>query len=225
MFVRCTAVQCCVVSSLACILRADTLCRRPVDCYSKIPLEYLPGYVNETIYGDNIESGWAWYPYLQNNKQLQVRGAGVGGSNATCVDINANGGLSLTTRLGQTPGTQPFLASNATTVSFYIKTTSAANIGGVGLGAGIPSGLTVSIGNVESEYYCQGFQVSSLTTSDVTSNGLTHVTIPISQFNCDLTRVDQLGFQNTGAGPIQFCLDNIALTGGSPVNTHLPDEL
>lgn len=195
-----------------------------MDCYTRVPLEYLPGYVNETIYGDNIESGWAWYPYLQNNKQLQVRGAGVGGSNATCVDINASGGLSLATRLGQTAGVQPFLASNATTLSFYVKTTSATNIGGQGLGAGIPSDLTVSIGNTEQEYYCQGFQVSSLTTGAV-SNGMTQVTIPISQFNCDLTRVDQLGFQNTGNGAIQFCLDNIALTGGNPPDTHLPDEL
>ena len=204
-------------------LKLCNICR-PVDCYTRVPLEYLPGYVNETIYGDNIESGWAWYPYLQNNKQLQVQGAGVGGSNATCVDINSEGGLSFPTRLGQTAGVQPFLATNATTVSFYVKTTSASNIGGLGLGAGIPSDLTVSIGNVESEYYCQGFQVSSLTTGAV-SNGMTQVSIPISQFNCDLTRVDQLGFQNTGSGPIQFCLDNIALTGGNPPNTHLPDEL
>lgn len=47
------------------------LCR-PVDCFTKVPLDYLPGYINETIYGDNVESGWAWFPYQQNNKQLQV---------------------------------------------------------------------------------------------------------------------------------------------------------
>ncbi len=54
-------------------------CRRPVDCYTKVPLDYLPGYINETIYGDNIETGWAWYPFpaapaanAVNNKQLQV---------------------------------------------------------------------------------------------------------------------------------------------------------
>ena len=54
-------------------------CCRPVDCYTKVPLDYLPGYINETIYGDNIETGWAWYPFpaapaanAVNNKQLQV---------------------------------------------------------------------------------------------------------------------------------------------------------
>jgi len=53
-----------------------------VDCYTKVPLDYLPGYINETIYGDNIETGWAWYPYpaapaanAVNNKQLQVNAA------------------------------------------------------------------------------------------------------------------------------------------------------
>lgn len=52
--------------SMSCVVR------RPVDCYTKVPLDYLPGFINETIYTDNIESGWAWYPYLQNNKQLTV---------------------------------------------------------------------------------------------------------------------------------------------------------
>ncbi len=53
-----------------------------MDCYTKVPLDYLPGYINETIYGDNIETGWAWYPYpaapaanAVNNKQLQVNAA------------------------------------------------------------------------------------------------------------------------------------------------------
>lgn len=46
---------------------------RPVDCFTKAPLVYLPGFINETIYTDNIQTGWAWYPYMQNNKQLQVR--------------------------------------------------------------------------------------------------------------------------------------------------------
>lgn len=55
-----------VVMSMSCVF-----CR-PVDCYTKVPLDYLPGFINETIYTDNIESGWAWYPYLQNNKQLTV---------------------------------------------------------------------------------------------------------------------------------------------------------
>ena len=45
---------------------------RPVDCDTRAPLAYLPGFISETIYTDNIETGWAWFPYMQNNKQLQV---------------------------------------------------------------------------------------------------------------------------------------------------------
>lgn len=197
---------------------------RPVDCYTKVPLDYLPGYINETIYGDNIETGWAWYPFpaapaanAVNNKQLQVQGAGVGGSNATCVDVNSEGGLSLVSRLANTAGYQPFLANNATTLSFYVKQTSAANIG---TGSGVPAGLSVSIGNSEQAYYCTGLPLTSLTASDV-SNGLTHLTVPISQFNCNLPLVDELSFQNTNAGALQFCLDDIALTGGSPADPHM----
>lgn len=190
---------------------------RPVDCYTRVPLEYLPGYINETIYGDNIETGWAWYPYQQNNKQLQVPGAGVGGSNATCIDVKPQGGLSLVSRSAAQAGYQPFIANNASTLSFYVKSTSAANIG---QGSGVPNGVTVSIGNSETQYYCTGLQLNTLAVSDV-SNGLSHLTVPISQFNCNLSNVQELGFQNVGSSSVQFCLDNIALTGGSPADPHL----
>lgn len=147
----------------------------------------------------------------------QVQGAGVGGSNATCIDVNSEGGISFVSRLANTTGYQPFLANNATTLSFYVKATTAANIG---VGSSVPSDVTVSIGNSEGAYYCTGLQLSSLTASDV-SNGMTHLSVPISEFNCDLTRVDELGFQNTGGAAVQFCLDDIALTGGSPADPHM----
>lgn len=148
---------------------------------------------------------------------MQVTGAGVGGSNATCVDVKPSGGLSFVSREANTPGYQPFLASNATTVSFYVKQTSSANIGE---GSGVPSGVTLSVGNSEQAYYCQGVQLDAMTKGD-TSGGMTQLTVPISQFNCDLTRVDQIGFQNTGSVDVQFCLDNFALTGGNPPDHHL----
>ncbi|KAL3157021.1 hypothetical protein ABBQ38_001272 [Trebouxia sp. C0009 RCD-2024] len=190
---------------------------RPVDCYTKVPLDYLPGFINETIYTDNIESGWAWYPYLQNNKQLTVVGAGVENSNATCVDVKPSGGFSFVSRDAALPGYQPFLMSNATSVSLYVKQTSAADIG---VGSGVPSGVTLSIGNAEQEYYCTGVLLDSLPRGP-TSNGMTQLTVPIAQFNCDLGRVDQIGFQNTGSADVQFCLDNFALTGGNPADPHM----
>ena len=58
-------------------LRSATLtadaAHRPVECASRQPLQYTPGYINETIYGDMVETGWSWNAYSQNNKQLQVR--------------------------------------------------------------------------------------------------------------------------------------------------------
>ena len=123
-----------------------------------------------------------------------------------------SGGLSFVSREASNPGYQPFIASNATTVSFYVKETSSANIGE---GSGIPSGVTLSIGNAEQEYYCQGVQLDAMTRG-ATSNGMTELSVPLSQFNCDLVRVDQIGFQNTGSADVQFCLDNFALTGGNP---------
>ena len=38
---------------------------RPVDCTTHQPLTFTPGFVNQTIYGDRVETGWAWFPYKQ----------------------------------------------------------------------------------------------------------------------------------------------------------------
>lgn len=51
--------------------------------------------------------------------------------------------------------------------------------------------VELSIGNNEEQYYCQGQQLTSLTRGS-TSDGLTQLTVPLSQFNCDLDRVDQV---------------------------------
>jgi hypothetical protein len=43
---------------------------RPVDCFTKQPLTFEPGYVNQSIYGDRVETGWSWNPYNQNTDQF-----------------------------------------------------------------------------------------------------------------------------------------------------------
>ena len=50
---------------------------RPVDCATQQPLAFNPGFVNQTIYGDRVETGWAWFPYKQeaDNFWAQVGGA------------------------------------------------------------------------------------------------------------------------------------------------------
>ena len=39
---------------------------RPVSCDTHQPLSFDPGFINSTIYGDKVETGWAWFPYKQN---------------------------------------------------------------------------------------------------------------------------------------------------------------
>ena len=39
---------------------------RPVSCDTHEPLQFNPGFINSTIYGDKVETGWAWFPYKQN---------------------------------------------------------------------------------------------------------------------------------------------------------------
>ena len=43
---------------------------RPVDCISRQPLALVPGYISNTIYGDRVETGWAWFPYQQSTAQF-----------------------------------------------------------------------------------------------------------------------------------------------------------
>ena len=46
---------------------------RPVDCYTKQPFtDFLPGYVNETIYGDRVESGWSYNVYGSDQNQFAL---------------------------------------------------------------------------------------------------------------------------------------------------------
>lgn len=39
---------------------------RPVDCTTKQPLQFNPGFINQTIYGERVETGWGWFPYKHN---------------------------------------------------------------------------------------------------------------------------------------------------------------
>jgi len=57
---------------------------RPVDCATQQPLTFLPGFANQTIYGDRLESGWSFEPYRQSYSSFWSPAAGVDGRNATC---------------------------------------------------------------------------------------------------------------------------------------------
>ncbi|KAK9787725.1 hypothetical protein WJX73_002165 [Symbiochloris irregularis] len=186
---------------------------RPVDCETKAPLIFLPGFINSTIYENNAVTGWSWNAYSVDNKQLQVPNAGVDNSNATCIDAKSQGGLTFIARDGSDSDYQPF--NNAQSISFYVKQTSASDLGGDAI-ASVPPDVQLSIGNAEQKYYCQGLDLTSLAQGQ-TSNGLVQLSTPLSAFNCDLSRVDQVGFQNVGSSSVAFCLDQLEIVGGSNV--------
>lgn len=183
---------------------------RPVDCYTKQPVDFLPGYINETIYSDSVQTGWGFLPYSTSNKQLQVPGAGIGGSNATCLDVLPQGGLTFEARDSDLPGYQPLSAVNATTINFAIKSTTARDIGGLNSGSPAVPPLQLSLSNIAEQYYCQSISLASLPVTG-TQDGYSRISYPLQSFNCDRTRVTALGFQNIGSTSIQFCLDDVRL--------------
>jgi hypothetical protein len=48
---------------------------RPVDCYTHEPLVFTPGFVNATIYGDQVETGWNFGPYFLHSANFWLPGA------------------------------------------------------------------------------------------------------------------------------------------------------
>jgi len=186
---------------------------RPVDCFTKQPFStFLPGYVNETIYGDRVESGWSYNVYASNQNQFWLKGAGVGGSNATCIEAQPQGGVTFTSRNGSNPDYQPFTKAS----SFQVW----ARTNGTSTGSGtVPQNLKLTIQNTEQKLYCGGDVILGQTVQPTSTQGdWNEFVIPLSSFGCNnpsLAQVDAIGFQNIGQSTVPFCLDNIALTGGS----------
>ncbi|KAK9817073.1 hypothetical protein WJX72_009058 [[Myrmecia] bisecta] len=153
---------------------------RPMDCYTNTPFNFtggaggpyfvnttgfLPGYINSTIYGDRVETGWSWNPYYLHSSEFWRPGAGVNGSNATCVTVatraqynqpgTGGGGLTFTCRECSKPGYQPFGVNNQ--LQFWVRSNS----------SGIPSdpreqtypkgslpNLSVSLNNADNGQSC-----------------------------------------------------------------------
>ena len=160
-------------------------------------------------------------------------GAGVGGSNATCVNVatkvsynqtgSGGGGLGFTAVNGTDAGYQPF--AGKITLDFWVKSNSTGP--GDESEAGFPKGsvpdLNVYLGNAESSVYCgQSLQLTSQTPvgTQATANGGTyyHYQIPFASFNCaggsagSLANIDSVGFgSNSNADYASFCIDDLVL--------------
>lgn len=61
---------------------------RPVDCYTHEPLVFLPGFVNSTIYGDRVETGWGFGPYFLHSANFWLPGM----LQLHCKDVCSNAG-------------------------------------------------------------------------------------------------------------------------------------
>ena len=55
-------------------------------------------YVDEQIYGDRVNAGWGYRPFGQQYDNFWAQGAGLNGSNATCLSASQNGGIGFTCR-------------------------------------------------------------------------------------------------------------------------------
>ena len=50
------------------------LTHRPVDCYTHEPLVSTPGFVNATIYNEQVETGWNFGPYFVHSADFWRQG-------------------------------------------------------------------------------------------------------------------------------------------------------
>ena len=62
-------------------------CCRPVDCTTRTALPLEPGFVDKTIYKDQLASGWGVGTGGSTVRRLQQSQNGLSGSNASCFDL------------------------------------------------------------------------------------------------------------------------------------------
>lgn len=160
-------------------------------------------------------------------------GAGVGGSNATCVNVATQasynetgpggGGLGFTSQNGTNAGYQPF--AGKTTLDFWIKSNSTGpgDASEAGFSKGSVPDVNVYLSNAEAKLYCgASLELRSQTPvgTQATTNGGTyyHFHIPFASFNCaggsagSLANIDSIGFgSNSNADYASFCLDELVL--------------
>ncbi|EIE19971.1 hypothetical protein COCSUDRAFT_67654 [Coccomyxa subellipsoidea C-169] len=179
---------------------------RPVDCNSKQPLQFSPGFINQTIYGDKVETGWGWFPYKHNTVTFWSQGYGVGGSNATCISLGPKqGGITLACRECGRSGYQPFKGASA--LEFWIRDQNGSST--------IPD-VQVGAGDYDKKQYCASVKTGSL--SPVERQGLyAKFSVPLSSFSCPFAQdqITQVSFQNADGQLVSFCLDGIQIIGGS----------
>ncbi|KAK9839232.1 hypothetical protein WJX81_002973 [Elliptochloris bilobata] len=180
---------------------------RPLDCATHEPLTYLPGFVNQTLYGDRVESGWSFEPYRQHYSSFWSPWSGVDGHNATCQATGPDGGLTLACRECDRDGYRPFAqAGSHGALEFWTAPTP-------DMPQGIPA-LTVTLGNKGARQYCSSFNTSAIAPVNRRGNYF-KFSLPLAAFQCPsgygLERLDQVTFASNARGNVSYCLSMIAL--------------
>eukprot|EP00884_Botryococcus_braunii_P001907 jgi/Botrbrau1/11717/Bobra.0195s0045.1 len=186
---------------------------RPVDCDTRQPIQYLPGYISKTVYDGGLKPGWRWQPYDVLETKFAAEGAGVNGDAATCVAINPKGGLTFECHMCATPGYQPF--AGATTLDFYIRGDSK-TLAPLDATSATPPGqlppLTIFMGNTQTKVFCNALPLSSQTPTGTAPGGWFRFSIPLAAWQCpNLANVDTFGFSNDNPAPAHFCVDKVRI--------------
>ncbi|WIA34055.1 hypothetical protein OEZ86_012433 [Tetradesmus obliquus] len=181
---------------------------RPVDCDTKKPIQFDPGYISDKIYDNFPGVGWSWFAYnFQPMNKFAVVDAGKGlkGSAASCAELQYNGGLTWACRqCGSKEGFQPF--AGADSVTFWMRDS--------GSPGKVPP-VRLQLGNPDIKKSCNAkLDLATRTPQSRTADGWLQFTIPMRDFDCPEPAImNQLLWEakpGTSSG-FGMCLDEVSI--------------
>jgi cullin-associated NEDD8-dissociated protein 1 len=181
---------------------------RPVDCDTKEPLRFDPGYISNDIYTDLPGTGWAFFRTgaVEQDFWVAKAGAGVNGGNAACARFDegkdGNGITFSCRKCGMKEGYQPFKGAKG--VSFWVKDNDEPGR--------VPAvRMTLGTSEIEGGTWCNNqVPLNSLGASEEAGGGWKKYDIDISRFDCPkLEQANQLTFETTG--PTNYCVDEVRI--------------
>ena len=105
------------VDTLTALLCSKQTCASKT-CFAFVCCRSYPGYVDQTIYKDDLGSGWGWGTYGAKDTKVMAKGEGISG-NAMCGTLSKDGALPFICRGCTKPGYQPF--ANANILQFWVR--------------------------------------------------------------------------------------------------------
>ncbi|KAF8059424.1 erkB [Scenedesmus sp. PABB004] len=197
---------------------------RPVDCKTKAPLNPVPGFVNNTIYKDDLGAGWGWRPYASKNTQVRAKGEGLGGTAATCLTSSQNGAVVFTVREGFRPGYQPF--ASAARLDFWVKSnTKSADPFASSTPKGKVPPLKVFLMNDEKSLWCNAEVLLDKVPYAKQLGDYYKFELPLSLFRCEpgssagsLANINRIDIMNVNLRDADYCIDDMVLLSKAAVD-------